>query len=86
MRKGKRVPSKVGVVFILKTDTASRGCAITPKKVGNSVARHATARRIRSALGNFFSAQPDSFDVVVLAYSKDLSVKDWEVVLQKAFG
>jgi ribonuclease P protein component len=86
MRKGKRVPSKAGVVFILKTDAASRGCAITPKKVGNSVERHSTARKIRSALRNFFSAQPNSLDVVVLAHTKDLSVNEWEDVLQKALG
>ena len=86
MRKGKRVPSKAGVVFLLKTDTTSRGCAITPKKVGNSVNRHSTARKIRSALHNFFSTHTENFDVVVLAHSKDLSVKDWEDVLQKALG
>lgn len=85
MRKGKRVPSKAGVVFILKTDTSSRGCAITPKKIGNSVSRHSTARKIRSALRNFFSTHTGC-DVVVLAHSKDLSVSDWEEVLQKAFG
>lgn len=80
------MPSKAGVVFILKSETPSRGCAITPKKIGNSVNRHSTARKIRSALRNFFSAQTGSFDVVVLAHSKDLSVKDWEEVLEKALG
>ena len=86
MRKGKRVASKPGVVFIMKTSTKSRGCAITPRKIGNSVARHSTARKIRSALRNSFSQQTECFDVVVLAHSKNLSVAQWEEIIEKAYG
>lgn len=84
MRKGKRTPHKLGVVFIRQSTTPSRGCAITPKKIGNSVHRHATARKIRSALKNFFTQNPSGFDVVILAHSKDVSVSQWEELLSKA--
>lgn len=86
MRKGKRVPSKLGVIFVLKTDSTSRGCAITPKKIGNSVIRHTTARKIRSALKNFFSTHAEGVDVVVLAHSKDISTHEWEEAVRKAVG
>lgn len=84
MRKGKRTPHKLGVVFIQQSTTPSRGCAITPKKIGNSVHRHATARKIRSALKNFFTQHPNGFNIVVLAHSKDVSVSQWEELLSKA--
>jgi ribonuclease P protein component len=84
MRKGKRVPTKAGVFFFLPSTSQSRGCAITPKKIGNSVIRHRTARRVREALRNFFFTHPTSFDIVVLTHSKDLSVSEWEEALRKA--
>ena len=71
-----------GSISILKTSATevSRVGLVTPKLVGNSVARHFVARRIRAAAANVLKIHPHGFDIAVRAVEKSAEnqVNYWE--------
>ena len=81
-----------GSINVLKTssDSLSRVGLVTPKLVGNSVARHLVARRIRAAAANVIKQQPYGFDIAVRAVEKSTEnqVNYWEneilIAIEKA--
>ena len=88
LRRGRRfaIPQAVITVVITGEDHSSRLGLITPKVVGNSVVRHGVARAIRHAGAAVIKTNPSGFDIAVraLAGSSDLSVAQWQDVIQKA--
>ncbi|MEY3407883.1 MAG: ribonuclease protein component [Actinomycetota bacterium] len=71
-RRGRRFGVSGGSINVLKTDAASptRIGVVTPKLVGNSVVRHAVARKIRHAAANVIEQYPNGFDIAVRAIDK----------------
>ena len=69
---GEQGPSRLGV--------------ITPKSVGNAVARHAVARKVRHAWPSLLANHPSGLEVVVRAQTgaTRLSLNDWVSKLEQA--
>ena len=88
LRRGRRfaIPQAVVTVVITGVDHDSRLGLITPKVVGNSVVRHSVARAIRHAGAAVIKTTPSGFDIAVraLAQSSELSVAQWQDLIQKA--
>ena len=88
LRRGRRfaIPQAVVTVVITGEGNDSRLGLITPKVVGNSVVRHGVARAIRHAGAAVIKANPSGFDIAVraLAGSSELSVAQWQDLIQKA--
>ncbi len=67
-KKGKKIPGKYMVVFIIKSEREySRYGFVTSKKVGNAVKRNRAKRRLRTVIYRNMSDIKDSVDVVIVA-------------------
>jgi ribonuclease P protein component len=71
-----------GSIHVLKTspEQPTRIGVVTPKLVGNSVARHMVARKIRHAAKSVTVTHSHGFDIAVRAVggSVETQVKHWE--------
>jgi ribonuclease P protein component len=81
-RRGRRFGVSGGSIHILKisSDSRSQIGVVTPKLVGNSVARHLVARRIRHACKVVVTQHPFGFQIAIRATagSTENQVKHWE--------
>ncbi|KUG02571.1 ribonuclease p protein component [hydrocarbon metagenome] len=67
-KKGKKIPGRYMVVFIIAGDKAcSRYGFVASKKVGNAVHRNRAKRRLRTIVYRNMSDIKDSVDVVIVA-------------------
>jgi len=75
MRKGRRIATDDAIVFVLRTDSdVSRMGVITAKDVGNSVARHSAARRLREVGRIVIGEYADGIDMIIRARVADVDV------------
>jgi ribonuclease P protein component len=81
-RRGRRFGVSGGSIHVLKvsTDSVTQIGVVTPKLVGNSVARHLVARRIRHAAKVVVAQQPFGFQIAIRATagSAENQVNYWE--------
>jgi len=67
-KKGKKIPGRYMVVFIVPGDKAySRYGFVASKKVGNAVHRNRAKRRLRTIVYSNMSYIKDSVDIVIVA-------------------
>ena len=87
MRRGRRFAVPIAVLSVLTStaDSPSRVGVIVSKKVGNSVVRHAVARKIRHAGWDLVRSFPHGIDLVVRAQpgAETATVADWSQSLLK---
>ena len=90
LRRGRRFAISTSVISVLvrSDDLPSRLAVITPKIVGNSVARHRVARVVRHSFQMFLVKHPLNIDVVVRAQSgaDQLSVSECSELLDRALA
>jgi ribonuclease P protein component len=81
-RRGRRFGVSGGSIHVLKvsTDSLTQIGVVTPKLVGNSVARHLVARRIRHAAKVVVAQHSFGFQIAIRATagSAENQVKHWE--------
>ena len=87
LRRGRRFVIPQAVISVLpSTLPHTRIGVVTPKIVGNSVARHRVARAIRHGALGFIAMHPHGFDVAIRAQTgaNALSVADWARILEES--